>query len=96
MERGYHGRERKNNRADKSRQHSMHQWGACDTVRPDGVPVKALTEEMLQDIVASYGKTAALAKRAGFQMIMAILDEDHIDYLKNKRADAPYWITIGK
>lgn len=55
---------------DKSRQHSMHQWGACDTVRPDGVPVKALTEEMLQDIVASYGKTAALAKRAGFQMIM--------------------------
>ena len=48
----------------------MHQWGACDTVRPDGVPVKALTEEMLQDIVASYGKTAALAKRAGFQMIM--------------------------
>ena len=48
---------------DKSRQHSMHQWGACDTVRPDGVPVKALTEEMLQDIVASYGKTAALAKR---------------------------------
>ena len=55
---------------DKSRQHSMHQWGACDTVRPDGVPVKALTEEMLQDIVASYGKTAALAKRAGFQMLM--------------------------
>ncbi len=55
---------------DKSRQHSMHQWGACDTVRTDGVPVKALTKEMLQDIVASYGKTAALAKRAGFQMIM--------------------------
>ena len=55
---------------DKSRQHSMHQWGACDIVRTDGVPVKALTEEMLQDIVASYGKTAALAKRAGFQMIM--------------------------
>lgn len=31
-------------RGSKSRQHSMHQWGACDTVRPDGVPVKALTE----------------------------------------------------
>lgn len=55
---------------DKSRQHSMHQWGPCDTVRTDGVPVKALTEEMIQDIVASYGKTAALAKRAGFQMLM--------------------------
>ena len=35
-------------------------------------------------------------EQAGFQMIMAILDEDHIDYLKNKRADAPYWTTIGK
>ena len=55
---------------DKSRQHSMHQWGPSDTVRADGVPVKALTEEIIQDIVASYGKTAALAKRAGFQMIM--------------------------
>ena len=29
-------------------------------------------------------------------MIMAILDEDHIDYLKNTRAEAPYWTTIGK
>ena len=55
---------------DKSRQHAMHQWGASDCVRPDGVQVKALTEEMLQDIVVSYGKTAALAKRAGFQMLM--------------------------
>jgi dihydroxyacetone kinase-like protein len=27
---------------------------------------------------------------------MAILDEDHIDYLNNKRADAPYWTTLGK
>lgn len=55
---------------DKSRQHAMHQWGASDCVRPDGVQVKALTEEMLQDIIASYGKTVALAKRAGFQMLM--------------------------
>ena len=37
-----------------------------------------------------------IQEQAGFQMIMAILDEDHIDYLKNKRADAPYWTTIGK
>ncbi len=35
-------------------------------------------------------------EQAGFQMIMAILDADHIDYLKNKAADAPYWTTIGK
>ena len=55
---------------DKTKQHEMHQWGACDTVRPDGVKVKALTEEMIQEIVAAYGQTAALAKRAGFGMIM--------------------------
>jgi len=35
-------------------------------------------------------------EQAGFQMIIARLDADHIDYLKNKRADAPYWVTIGK
>ena len=55
---------------DKSKQHNMHQWGPSDTVRPDGVPVKALTAEMLADIVASYGRVAGLAKRAGFGMIM--------------------------
>ncbi len=55
---------------DKARQHSMHQWGPSDTVRPDGVPVKALTKELIQEIVEAYGKTAALAKRAGFEMLM--------------------------
>ena len=55
---------------DKSKQHNMHQWGPSDTVRPDGVPVKALTTDMLSDIVASYGRVAGLAKRAGFGMIM--------------------------
>lgn len=55
---------------DKSRQHAMHQWGPCDTVRADGVPVKALTKEMIADIVRSYGHVAGLAKRAGFEMIM--------------------------
>lgn len=77
---------------DKSRQHAMHQWGASDCVRPDGVQVKALTEEMLQDIIASYGKTAALAKRAGFQMLMihgghGWLINQFLSPYFNKRAD---------
>lgn len=55
---------------DKSKQKSMHQWGPIDTTRPDGVQVRALTEEMIADIVAAYGRTAALAKRAGFEMLM--------------------------
>ena len=55
---------------DKEKQHSLHQWGPCDTVRPDGVPVKALTEKMLHEIAEAYGKVAGLAKRAGFGMLM--------------------------
>ena len=55
---------------DKSRQHEMCQWGASDTVRADGVKVKALSKAQIKDIVASYGKVAGLAKRAGFEMIM--------------------------
>ena len=39
---------------DKSKQKSMNQWGPSDTVRPDGVPVQALTEEMINEIVAAY------------------------------------------
>ena len=55
---------------DKSRQKSMNQWGPSDTVRPDGVEVKVLTKELIDEIVASYKETASLAKRAGFEMIM--------------------------
>ena len=55
---------------DKRRQKSMNQWGPSDTVRPDGVEVKALTKEMIQEIAASYAHVAGLAKRAGFEMLM--------------------------
>ena len=55
---------------DKSKQKSLHQWGPCDTVRPDGVPVKGMTKEMIAEIVAAYGHVAGLAKRAGFELLM--------------------------
>lgn len=55
---------------DKGKQKSMNQWGPSDTVRPDGVEVKMLSREMIGDIVSSYGHVAALAKRAGFEMLM--------------------------
>lgn len=77
---------------DKSKQHSMNQWGPSDCVRPDGVPVKALTKEMLADIVQSYGKVAGLAKRAGFEMLMIhgghgwLLNQFFSPYF-NKRTD---------
>lgn len=55
---------------DKTKQKSMNQWGPSETVRADGVEVKALTEEMIKDIVAGYANVAGLAKRAGFEMLM--------------------------
>ncbi len=55
---------------DKSKQHGLAQWGPSDGVRADGVPVRALTHEMIDEIVAAYGHVAGLAKRAGFEMLM--------------------------
>ncbi len=55
---------------DKTRQKEMHQWGPSDTVRADGVPVKALTKDLIDEIIAAYGEVAGLAKRAGFEMLM--------------------------
>lgn len=55
---------------DKNKKQGLAQWGPCDGVRPDGLPVKELTEELIADIVAAYGNCAGLAKRAGFEMIM--------------------------
>ena len=55
---------------DKDKKKGLVQYGPSDWVRPDGIPVKALTGEQIDDIVKAYGETAALAKRAGFQMVM--------------------------
>lgn len=55
---------------DKTRQHEMHQWGPSDTTRPDGVSVKALSQEQIADIVKAYGHVAGLARCAGFEMLM--------------------------
>ena len=55
---------------DKNKQKSMVQWSASDGVRADGVQVRALTKEMIDEIVAAYGHVAGLAKRAGFEMLM--------------------------
>ena len=55
---------------DKDKKKSLTQFGPSDWVRPDGIPVKALTREQIDDIVKSYGEAATLAKRVGFQMVM--------------------------
>ena len=55
---------------DNKRKHELNQWSASDCVRPDGVRVKALTKEMIDEIVRAYAHCASLCKRAGFEMIM--------------------------
>ena len=77
---------------DKSRQKSLHQWGPSDTVRSDGVPVKALTADMIHEIAASYAHVAGLAKRAGFELLMihgghGWLINQFLSPLFNKRTD---------
>ncbi len=44
------------------------------------------------EIVQGYaGEMLTVQESAGFQMIMAKLDADHVDYLVNHKANAPYW-----
>lgn len=51
---------------DKDNKAGLNQYGPSDWVRPDGIPVKALTKNSIDDIVKTCGETAALAKRGGF------------------------------
>ncbi len=55
---------------DKEKKASLCQYGPIDWVRPDGIPVKALTEEQIAEIVKSFGEAAGLCKRAGYGMVM--------------------------
>jgi dihydroxyacetone kinase-like protein len=50
-------------------------------------------------VVLADGKITELLtvqEQAGFQMILSILDEDHVELLKNAPSNAPYWVNIGK
>lgn len=57
---------------------------------------KELEARGLQVVFGRIQEILTVQEQAGFQMILGKLDDDHIDYLKNKRADTPYWTTIGK
>lgn len=57
---------------------------------------KELEARGLQVVHSRIAEILTVQEQAGFQMIIALLDDDHIDYLNNKPANAPYWTTIGK
>lgn len=57
---------------------------------------KELEARGLKVVVSRIQELLTVQEQAGFQMIMVRLDDDHIDYLKNKPSNAPYWTVIGK
>ena len=68
----------------KRRQRGMDLWN--QVLENAGIEVAA----------ARIGELLTVQEQAGFQMILGLLDDDHIDYLNNKMSNAPYWTTIGK
>lgn len=57
---------------------------------------KELEARGLQIAVSRIQELLTVQEQAGFQMILARLDDDHINYLKNRPSNAPYWTVIGK
>ncbi|MDH6358350.1 dihydroxyacetone kinase subunit DhaK [Parabacteroides sp. PF5-9] len=60
---------------------------------------KAYRELQARGLNIAFSRIAEILtvqEQSGFQMLLAILDDDHVNYLKNKQADTPYWTTIGK
>lgn len=57
---------------------------------------KVLEEAGVQVVDAKITELLTVQEQSGFQMILATLDDEQADLLKNKQSDAPYWVTIGK
>ncbi len=50
----------------------------------------------LEVVPGRIAELLTVQEQAGFQMILALLDDDHADYLRNHTANTPYWTTLGK
>lgn len=55
-----------------------------------------LEEKGISVAEGRIGELLTVQEQSGFQMILAKLDKDHVEYLKDHKANAPYWTTIGK
>lgn len=55
-----------------------------------------LAERGIEVAAARIGELLTVQEQAGFQMILAKLDDDHVDYINNHKSNAPYWTTLGK
>ena len=57
---------------------------------------QALENAGIEVVSSRIGELLTVQEQAGFQMILGLLDADHVDYLNNRMSNAPYWTTIGK
>ena len=57
---------------------------------------QVLEEKGIKVVHGRIGEILTVQEQAGFQMILSLLDDDHVDYLKNHMSNSPYWTTIGK
>lgn len=55
-----------------------------------------LKDAGIEVVDARITELLTVQEQSGFQMILAKADPDHVDLLKNKMSDAPYWTVIGK
>lgn len=59
---------------------------ACQVLEATGTSV----------VESRIGEMLTVQESAGFQMLLAKLDADHVELLKDRKANSPFWITIGK
>lgn len=59
---------------------------ACQVLEATGASV----------VESRIGEMLTVQESAGFQMLLAKLDADHVELLKDRKANAPFWTTIGK
>ncbi|MDD4821739.1 MAG: dihydroxyacetone kinase subunit DhaK [Bacteroidales bacterium] len=59
---------------------------ACQVLEATGASV----------VESRIGEMLTVQESAGFQILLAKLDADHVELLKERKANAPFWTTIGK
>jgi dihydroxyacetone kinase-like protein len=57
---------------------------------------RLLEEAGVKVVDSKITELLTVQEQAGFQMILATLDDDHIEMLRERASDAPYWVTIGR
>lgn len=55
---------------------------------------QVLSQAGVEVVDAKLDELLTVQEMAGFQMILGKLDPDHVELLKNRRADTPYWTTV--